>query len=437
MSIENAFTYPTTIEFIGTILFALAVMHTFLVQKIAGLSRFFPKESLWYSFFHMMGEIEIVFGLWASLFFVAYVVLEGGAAAIQYQQSLHFTEPLFVFCIMTICATRPIMTATRQAIMVTSWGLQKTFKIPAIYADLLIVLSVGPLSGSFITEPAAMTVSALMLNSMIKENHLKILYFMIATLFVNISIGGTLTTYAAPPVLMVAQQWGWTTEFIIANIGWKAAVAVFINALIFILFFRSQIKNVFYTLEQVQQRLDSAQAEMPVGVMMVHLLFLALVVVTSHYTNVFMGIFLLFLGLTMITKRYQDSLRLRESLLVAFFLGGIIVFGSFQKWWLAPILENLSDSYLYVSSLFLTAITDNAALTYLGSQVESLSEISKIALVAGAVTGGGLTVIANAPNPAGYAIFHHRFEGGVINPIRLFLYALMPTSVAAICLWII
>jgi hypothetical protein len=56
---------------------------------------------------------------------------------------------------------------------------------------------------------------------------------------------------------------------------------------------------------------------------------------------------------------------------------------------------------MYFGATALTAITDNAALTYLGSLVEGVSDQLKYALVAGAVSGGGLTVIANAPNPAG------------------------------------
>ena len=79
----------------------------------------------------------------------------------------------------------------------------------------------------------------------------------------------------------------------------------------------------------------------------------------------------------------------------------------------------------------LTAITDNAALTYLGSLVQGLSEEFKYALVAGAVTGGGLTVIANAPNPAGFSILRAHFDDGAIHPLGLFVAALPPTLVAA------
>ena len=44
------------------------------------------------------------------------------------------------------------------------------------------------------------------------------------------------------------------------------------------------------------------------------------------------------------------------------------------------------------------------------------------------MTGGGLTVIANAPNPAGQALLS-RFFDGAIRPIGLLLGALLPTLV--------
>jgi hypothetical protein len=81
------------------------------------------------------------------------------------------------------------------------------------------------------------------------------------------------------------------------------------------------------------------------------------------------------------------------------------------------------------------APADNAALTYLGSQVEGLQEFSKYSLVAGSVVGGGLTVIANAPNPAGIGILGSSFGDDGVKPSRLLLYALPPTLIAAICFW--
>ncbi len=124
---------------------------------------------------------------------------------------------------------------------------------------------------------------------------------------------------------------------------------------------------------------------------------------------------------------------LREGLMVAFYLAGLVVLGGQQQWWLQGVLSRLDESALFYGAAALTAITDNAALTYLGSLVEGVSDEYKYSLVAGAVAGGGLTVIANAPNPAGFAILKDHFEDQSINAFGLFAAALPPTIVAIVC----
>ncbi|WP_413290741.1 putative Na+/H+ antiporter [Bdellovibrio sp. HCB337] len=426
---------PTTIEILGTVMFAVAIVHTFLVQKILNLSHHFPKNSIMHGFLHLMSEIEIVFGFWAAIFLSIMVALSGAKATVEYQESLNFTEPLFVFCIMVMAATRPVLGVARDGIQFVSALLRKVFRTPEKMTDIFVVLTLGPLSGSFITEPAAMTVTALLLVSMFHSPPARLAYFLMGVLFVNVSVGGALTPYAAPPILMVAGKWGWDFAFVFQHFGLKSIATVVINALILVLYFRKDIQQYCYSLYEADKKQDQKGPAIPFGVTVLHLLFLVMLVVTAHYMSVFMGVFLFFLGLTTVTRQYQDHLRLRESLLVAFFLGGIIVFGAYQKWWLEPLLSSMSDALLFKGATALTAITDNAALTYLGAQVPTLSVESRYALVAGAIAGGGLTVIANAPNPAGFSILNPRFPGGNVNPIKLFVAALVPTAVAVVCLW--
>jgi hypothetical protein len=164
---------------------------------------------------------------------------------------------------------------------------------------------------------------------------------------------------------------------------------------------------------------------------------LTAIVLASHYAVLFVGIFLFFLGVASVTSEYQDEIKIKESLLVGFFLGGLVILGGFQSWWLEPILNRLTALPLYLGSMTLTAFTDNAAITYLGAQVSGLADISKYALVAGSVAGGGLTVIANAPNPAGYSMLNSAFGTDGICPRLLFFNALIPTLIAALCFWIL
>lgn len=413
------------IEIIGTIVFGLAVLHTFVASSLVKFSHRFPKGSGREALFHLLGEVEVVFGLWAAVMMIAMAFMETPQFAVEYQESLNFAEPLFVFCIMVVAATRPLLKMARGFIARAGALLAKVLGLPQAPADMLVILTLGPLCGSFITEPAAMTVTALLLAAMIRKPENKFIYFLLGTLFVNVSIGGALTHFAAPPILMVAGTWEWDLAYVFQNLGWKSLLAVIVNAILFVAIQYKDIQRNCQSLNEHEEMVTATSWWVAAS----HLFFLSALVMTAHHPSTMMGIFLFFLGFTVVTQKYQSNLRFRESLLVAFFLGGIVMFGAFQRWWLEPILESLEPGWLFLTATALTAITDNAALTYLGSQVPTLSETAKYFLVAGAIAGGGLTIIANAPNAAGYSVLQKYLPNG-LNPVSLFLGALIPTLVA-------
>ena len=415
-------TSPTPLQLLATTLFALAIVHTFLARHFERLAHRHPRHAgLW----HLLGEIEIVFGVWAVVLVVAMFALLGQRESLAYLESRNYTEPMFVFAIMVIAASRPVLQLADGLVR----RLAGVLPMPAGTALVLCVLSVVPLLGSFITEPAAMTVAALMLRQTLFAAPIstRLQYAALAVLFVNISIGGTLTPFAAPPVLMVAGVWGWDMAFMLSHFGWKAALAVGVNAVGLVWLFRRELAS----LPMADQ---APRITVPAALVGVHLLFLAGVVVFAHHPVVFIGLFLLFMGVVTAYREHQDRLILREALLVAFFLAGLVVLGGLQAWWLQPLLMGMSEDAVFFGAAALTAITDNAALTYLGSLVEGLSPEFQVALVAGAVAGGGLTVIANAPNPAGVAILRDQFPDGAVRAGALLLAALPPTAVALLAL---
>ena len=419
------------IEFIGTVFFAFALVHTFLVSYFAKLAKKFEKGTAGEALLHLLSEVEVVFGFWAFVFLAVWALFDGIAPVIRYQQSLQLTEPLFIFCIMIVASTRPVVTLARKSILAVSRVLSKIFRFDYIYLQLFALLTIGPLLGSLITEPAAITITALLLHRMIDKNKIdaSLLYALLALLFVNISVGGALTHFAAPPILIVARTWNWSLIDVFSKLGEAAILTVTINTLVFILMFRKKIKNTLHLIEPDQY-------PMPSWVTVSHLVFLAAIVATAHYSQVFFGLFLIFAGLVTVTKTYQDELKFRESLMVAFFLSGLIVFGSFQRWWIEPLILQMNDVALFFGAATLTAVTDNAALTFLGSQVEALSETSKWALVAGALSGGGLTILANAPNPAGYSVLSSKFPDSSLNALALLKAAIVPTVVALVCFYL-
>lgn len=416
------------IEYWATFCFAISILHTFLGSSIAALGHRAEPGSIKENFFHLAGEVEVVFGIWAAIFLVGFGLMSGSEIAISFAESLNFTEPLFVFAIMSIASTAPILRLAESMLIAVAKLLpyEKNF---AIYLSCLVL---GTLLGSFITEPAAMTVTALILKKIFfdRKPSNRFLYTTLAVLFVNISIGGTLTHFAAPPVLMVASTWSWDLSYMFTHFGWKAAIAVTINAIAAAFFLKNELKS-FGLPSQTKEK------GIPYWVIGIHVVFLALTVTYAHHPVIFIGLLLFFLGFVTITDEFQTRVQLRESLLVAFFLGGLVVLGAMQKWWLGPLLQNMGDLSIYFAATGLTALTDNAALTYLGSQITGLSDTFKYFLVAGAVTGGGLTVIANAPNPAGYSILQSSFGENGIRAGSLFIYALPPTLVALFSFWLL
>jgi hypothetical protein len=421
---------PDQIEIIATVLFGLAVIHTFCVKRFAHWAHQFPPASVVHNLLHFLAETEVVFGLWAAVLFFGVAYSKRSLnSAVAYIDNLDFTEAKFVFVIMVVAATRPVVKLAESLIA----SMARLIPAPETVSFYIASLIFGPLLGSFITEPAAMTLLALLLKRRYFDQGIgeKLAYATLGLLFVNVSIGGTLTHFAAPPVLMVTAKWHWDMAFMASHFGWRAAAAGTVSTLIITALFWKELSRV-----EVRRDLSG---NVPLWLTAAHVAFLALVVVFAHHPNVFFGVFIIFLGLVTATREYQDALKLREGLLVGFFLAGLVTLGSLQTYWLKPLIQSLSGNSLFFGATGLTAITDNAALTYLGSLVEGISDELKYALVAGAVVGGGLTVIANAPNPAGVGILQDAtaFEGEGISPLCLFLGALLPTAVAIVFFWLV
>jgi Na+/H+ antiporter NhaD and related arsenite permeases len=439
------------LNLIATIIFFLAITHTFAAPMFLRWSHRFEGEhqaelerserinqpgsreeiSFKAQMFHFLGEVEAIFGIWVIPLLIAITISKGWSQARDYMaQRTNYTEPVFVVVIMTMAASRPILKLSEQLMaFVAAFGKGS----PAAW--WLSILTIGPILGSFITEPAAMTISALLLAEKfyIRKPSAKFAYATLGLLFVNVSVGGTLTHFAAPPVLMVAEKWHWGMHQMFFQFGWKAVIGILVANVVCFFSFRGQFVSLSSTGgegrgEEAPSNLDSSPAPIPVWVTVVHLLFLAWTVINNHYPALFIGGFLFYIAFTQATEHHQHELSLRPALLVGFFLAGLVVHGGLQGWWIGPVLRGLSEIPLFFGAATLTAFNDNAAITYLASLVPDFSESLKYAVLAGAVAGGGLTVIANAPNPAGQSILGKFFPDGV-SAWRLFLGALIPTLI--------
>ena len=522
---------------VATLIFIAAILHTFLSSKFLYFAHKWKAEHqqeieagqksensthLLSEIFHFLGEVEVVFGLWAVALSAAVVFYFDWHTFVGYVSGVNYTEPMFVVVIMTLASSRPILKFSENSMS----------RIAALFGGTLAawwltIMTLGPILGSFITEPAAMTISAMLLAQKFYELQpsTRFKYATIALLFVNISVGGTLTHFAAPPVLMVATPWSWDLTFMFVHFGWKAVIGILIsNTIVFLVFkkelasleksfelsrFKEELKETHIrsdflkkdlleaekriakdlqrelerikeaakestlavgcdgetdcpfleeTFEQEFENLkvqqmsvsvpgllprdkrpklvdpnwDQRCGEVPAWIIAVHIAFMVWTIINAHYPAVFVSGMLFFIGFSHVTWPFQNTVNLKQPMLVGFFLGGLVIHGGLQGWWIAPVLGSLAELPLMLSATILTAFNDNAAITYLSTLVPGFTDSLKYAVVAGAVTGGGLTVIANAPNPAGQALLKGYFHNGVA-PLLLLTYALLPTVIMGLC----
>jgi hypothetical protein len=437
---------------VASIIFLLAIVHTFLTPKfrqwahqVEAKHRTLPKSrkftisdddgnevpevSFAGQILHFLGEVEAVFGIWAVVLGAAITMFKSWDTAVFYiGHRVDFTEPMFVMVIMALASTRPMLRFAERSLF-----LFAAIGGATVGAWWLSILIIGPLFGSFITEPGAMTISALLLARQFYHYRPspRLSYATIGLLFVNVSVGGTLTQFAAPPMVMAAGPWHWDMIYMFTHFGWKAFAGIVCATLLYYFIFRKEFDDLNQTHLKIGRALtQGGGAYIPNWIIAAQIGFLVYTVAVAHYPALFIGGFLFYMAFAQATAHFQKKLDLRSPLLVGFFLAGLVVHGGLQSWWLEPVLKSLGRVSLFVWATILTGFNDNAAITYLATLVPGFTEPFKYAVVAGAVTGGGLTVIANAPNPAGQAILQRFFPDGV-SPLRLLMAAVVPTLVLA------
>ncbi|MEP6782724.1 MAG: putative Na+/H+ antiporter, partial [Acidobacteriota bacterium] len=299
----------------AALIFLLAILHTFFAPRFASAAhreqrRYNaelaaagrpPHPSVKAEILHFLGEVEVVFGLWALPLMAAIFAWHGWHTAVEYVNSgVNYTEPLFVVVIMALASTRPIITLAEDA-------LRQFARLGGATAAAwwVSILMVAPLLGSFITEPAAMTIAALLLAKQFFDLRpsMGLRYATLGLLFVNVSIGGTLTHFAAPPVLIVAREWAWSTPFMLSHFGWRAVIAVITSTTLYYLFYFREFRalaNVKAVVEREAPAEDAAPGQkllpVPKWVTIAHICFMVFTVMNSHYPALFLGGFLFFLG---------------------------------------------------------------------------------------------------------------------------------------------
>ncbi|MBL0691652.1 MAG: DUF1646 family protein [SAR324 cluster bacterium] len=436
-----------------SITFLLAIIHTFLAGKFRRMAMIIdrkkvsqiktlkaakklpashPEHSTLGEVLYFLGEVEIVLSIWVMVLGVLFLFYKDWYSFLHYlENDVVFTEPLFVMVIMSIAGTRPITYSAEAILTRLAKRLKFIFKTYS-GSFWFVILFIGGLLGSFITEVAAITIAALLISSIIfsHTSNTKFKYITLGILLVNISIGGALTHFAAPVILIVADKWNLTMSYMLGNFGAPILLSTFTTTLLGYLFFKKEFKKIDHAIKK-EKKDSTIEERIPIWIIIVHYMLILWSVINVHHPILFFGGYLLLLGFMMATKPYQKTLDVRSPLLIGLFLAGLIIHGGLQAWWIVPVLSHIDSNAIFWGSLALSTVNDNAGVTFLSSLIPNIPEITKQAVIAGALSAGGLTILANAPNPTAFSILNKNFDNG-INHFWLFLAALPPTIIAVL-----
>jgi len=427
----------------ASIIFLCGIIHTFcygifvkLSEKLRGRRHMKFEglnETILHRFLHLLGEVEIILAFWLLPLFIGYIFKFGWGNFTLYIHEVayvndKYAEPVFVVAIMVMAGSKPVISLASE--FVNLFARIGKGSIKGWWCSILLV---GSILGSFITEPAAITICAILLMRHFFEYNPseKFKYATMALLFIAVSVGGTLTHFAAPPVLMVARTWDWGTAYMSMHFGWKAVLGITLSILVYALIFKKEFAVMEQNKKDSEEKIEPESDEkIPLFMKLIHIGFITTTVLLMHHVVLVVLVLLAFVSFMDLTKEYQYQLNLRGPVLVGVFLAALVTHGAFQAWWIEPILMSLSPLGLFTTSIALTSFNDNAAITYLASLVSDFTEEMKYLVVAGAVTGGGLTIIANAPNLVGYSILKKSFKGS-LSAKKLFKGAIIPTIIIA------
>jgi hypothetical protein len=424
---------PSTFNIIATIIFACAICHTFFSHRLYLIAKSYEMKRLSYAqkfaieILRFLSEVEVIFGIWVVPLLAIMAFMLDWQSVLQYLNTLSFTQPLFVSCLLVMASSVPIVHFVEK--MLTKVAILNNGSIAAWW---LVILTLGPLMGSLLKETVAITLSVAILCDRFfrykPSAHLA--YATLAILFVNTSIGSLLTNFGSGAIVMIAKEWKWDSYFMFTNFGWKAILAILIINISALRYFRKEFQLLHAQAKIKRLSKQKQRNGIPGWVTLITFIFLFWMISQSDQPVIFVGSLLLFLGFYQAAFP-KERLESGPAMMVLFFLSALVIHGTLQYWWVADLLKSFPDKMIFPIGVFLSAFNHNALITYLASHVEGFSDQAKYNLVSGVISGGGLTILGNAPNFAAFAIASSYFTEG-LSPFRLFLYSVPPSFVACI-----
>ncbi len=425
------------IELMATLIFGLAILHTLFTPTFFKLSqnladgkkhqpRYFKLFHFLSELFHLLGEVEVVFGLWLIPLILLLTWGQGWQPTAAYLNSRDYSYALYITVIVVVIGSRPIISFAQRLL---EWIARLGGDSPGAW--WLTILIVGPLLGALIKEPAAMALSAILLTRKFYPYPMSVpfRYATLGLLFANISVGGMLTPFASRALFIVADQQGWGWGYMMTHFGWKAALGILLSTALYYFLFRKGFSAFPAKLPALEKQ--ELERPTPLWITVINLCFMAGIILTSGTPAIFMGIFVLFLGFWTATSFYQSALHLKPAILVGFFFASLLIHGELQEWWIVPFIRGLSNGAAMLASYGLSAIMDNAMVTYLTVDLVD----KQYFVITGALSAGALTIVANVPNPIGHSILRDSFVQRTISFFGLFVGALTPSLIYLALFW--
>lgn len=436
---------PSQFELFTFVIFICAVIHTFLTPSFYSLYHQYDRMALRNTkksnhyrslseIFYLLSEVELVFGFWILPLALGLFFISDLDFLVSYLQTRDYTYALYMTVVVAFVSTKPIVHISEKI-------LEAFSKLGGNHPRSWwwTILTLGPVFDIFLKEPGAMTISSILLAKTVFPfiKNTRFQYATLALLFINISLGGLFLPQFSRSLFLIARQENWEIAYTFFRFSWKAFLIIVLNNGFYYVFFRKYLPTETKPIQEILEK--EKKGEPPFWIILIHLVFLGLIVVSSEYPPIFLGMFFLFLGVHRATFSYQGKeqgpLFLKPAILVGFFFASLLIHGEFQKWWAVQLLENVDFKMGYVTSIFLSSLIDNAVVLYFLDQFKPISEEVLYAFVTGSLSSGALTLMANGPNLIGYSNLREFFNGKV-SLIALFFAALPLTILASLIFWI-
>ncbi|WP_213357473.1 putative Na+/H+ antiporter [Chlamydiifrater phoenicopteri] len=419
-------------------IFSLSLVHMFLTpyfykvcENYAHKKMVYPEQREKYGvlseLFKILSRVELVFILWSAPLFFWFLITEGTRLSIAYFSSRNYIFPFFVVVIVLFIESRPIVyLGERLLSKIANFGK----KSPAAW--WWTILLVSPFITPLIKETGTMVLACVLLVAKFFpfSPSKKFSYATAGLLFSNVSIGGMLFPITSRAVFLINSKLRWSAVFVLKYFSWKAFLAILVSTTIYYLIFRKEFQAFPSTIPS-----RKTSEAVPWWVVVVHILFLVAVIFVRHIPVILVGVVLTFLGFRALTIMYQSPISFTKVGMVGLFFSGLILFGDLQEWWVLALMEKVSYEGHMIISFIMSMFLDNALVNYLIFKLPSANDCYHYLAISGAMSAGGLTLMANVPNIIGYLLLRPSFKVRSVSLVWLFVAALPPAVISALIFW--